>query len=151
VPRVSPPPKVIEPKPLPLPIQMPPVPPALPPVLPGLTALEFVCPGQPGVLLALDADGRANALIIDAGPQTSDQRVQACVYKLVCVGAWLRANAALLGAITRGRMNEELTPRLHLITDRPSSVRGLIDSDLRLHACGQASAAVDGLVLMPVN
>jgi hypothetical protein len=135
------------------------------PVLAGLTPLGVVCPGHPGVLLASDHEGRAHAVALatshvplaaDKDPRHvaragDDQRVQACVYRLVSVGAWLRANAPLLGAISRGHLREELAPVLHIVTDRPGAVRGLIDSDVRVHACGLASTAVDGLVLTAVN
>ena len=114
----------------------------------GLTRLDTRCPHAPGVELACDAQGRIH-LVCDDAP--------GAVGRIESARAWVRDHLdLLLRAEALVRIPDpsdrgELTTA-HVLAHEPRSMRGLIDSDIRLYAlarvemCGRTA-----MVATPIN
>lgn len=105
----------------------------------GLRPLKAKCPYARSIELAVDA---ANALHVISS-DGSEQGVQ----ELAAASAWAQTNAELL-ADAYG-IDASAPIARHVLTRKPGSMRGLIDSDLKLHALAKADA--DGWACVPLN
>ncbi|TVQ61373.1 MAG: hypothetical protein EA378_09165 [Phycisphaerales bacterium] len=119
------------------------------PAVAGLRLLELACPVAPGVHLAGDARGSLHLIAIeragdaDTSPEASSSvpgvdRGTAAQH-LAAAEAWARTNAALLRAAAQVDASQ---PTMHLLTDEPKRVRGLLDSPIRVHLA--VEVAVEG-------
>lgn len=118
----------------------------------GLGPIEARCPSAPGVELACDGRGGLHALVTD------DRGAGDAVAALLTASAWARANLALLiraeagVAIPSSDPRETDGARLHLLARRPSAVRAVLDTEVRVYAL--ASVVIDGeeiMVATPLN
>lgn len=109
----------------PRPPSPPPPPPA--PLPSGITPLPIRCPFDRDPILAIDGDGVPQVATAAASGHSSE-----AAQRLLAVGAWLWTNRELL-ALVCPTLRVDVRPVLHLITDHPTDVNRLIDSDLRLH------------------
>jgi hypothetical protein len=105
----------------------------------GLSPLKARCPYAKGVELAIDAARTLHVISSDG----SEQGVQ----ELASAAAWAQTNAELLADAYGVDATAPITR--HVLTRRPGTMRGLIDSDLRLHALARADA--DGWACVPLN
>ncbi|MDX2018301.1 MAG: hypothetical protein SFY95_11780 [Planctomycetota bacterium] len=105
----------------------------------GLRPVKAKCPYARSIELAVDA---ANALHVISS-DGSEQGVQ----ELAAASAWAQTNAELL-ADAYG-IDASAPIARHVLTRKPGSMRGLIDSDLKLHALAKADA--DGWACVPLN
>lgn len=94
---------------------------------PGLTPLPIRCPFDRDPVLAIDQAGIPQ-VIATAAAGESAQATQ----RLLSVGAWLWTSRELLSMVCP-TLRTDAQPILHLVTDRPTDVKRLLDSDLRLH------------------
>lgn len=113
------------------------------PAVAGLRLLELSCPAAPGVHLAGDAGGALHLIAIERGEDVAHgvagvARGTAAQH-LAAAEAWARTNAALLQAAARV---DATSPTMHLLTDEPKRVRGLLDSAIRVHLA--VEVAVEG-------
>ncbi|MBX3357195.1 MAG: hypothetical protein KF745_02085 [Phycisphaeraceae bacterium] len=113
--------------------------------IPGLTPLPIRCPGAPSIDFAVGESGSLHALghrTAGAGDVTGS---------LLSASAWATANASLIAMAVKGVTAESGVVQ-HLLTDEPRDVRGLLESDVRVHVL--ASVEVDGKtgwVCRPLN
>lgn len=114
----------------------------------GLTRLDTRCPHAPGVEIACDPSGRIHLVCDDAA---------GAVGRLESARAWVRDHLDLLlraetlvripDAMDRG----ELTTA-HVLAHEPRSMRGLIDSDIRLYALARVEIGDRiAMVATPIN
>lgn len=122
--------------------------------IPGLVQLPHRCPYAPDVELAVDAE-RSLHLLHRAGPSAAPVIVQ-----LLTARAWAVMHAQMLRAACPELCVETPTrsgpvasdpcrdaPTMHAFTDHPKDVRGLLDTDVRLHLLARASSPdADGRV-----
>lgn len=114
--------------------------------LPGLIQLPHRCPYAPEVELAVDAEGCLH-LLHRAGPTAAPVIVQ-----LLTARAWAVMHAEMLRAacpslhvgttsgFALGSAAATVdSPVMHAFTDHPKDVRGLLDTDVRLHLLARAS------------
>ncbi|HYD01459.1 MAG TPA: hypothetical protein VEB22_09555 [Phycisphaerales bacterium] len=94
---------------------------------PGLTPLSVRCPFDRNPVLAIDAEGVPQIIAAADAGHSAD-----AIQRLLSVAAWVSASRELLGMVCPA-LRTDAQPVLHLITDRPTDVKRLIDSDLRLH------------------
>lgn len=117
-------------------------------LLEGLTKLDTRCPHAPGVELACDAQGRIH-LVCDDAP--------GAVGRIESARAWVRDHLDLLlraePLVTIPGASERLElTTAHVLAREPRSLRGLIDSEIKLYAlarvemCGRAA-----MVATPIN
>lgn len=93
----------------------------------GLTPLPIRCPFDRTPVLAIDGAGVPQVIASgDAG------RSAEAIQQLLSVAAWFWTSRELLGMVCP-MLRTDARPVLHLITDRPTDVKRLIDSELRLH------------------
>jgi len=109
--------------------------------IPGLTALPHRCPYAPEVELAFDQHGGLH-LLRRAGSSAAPVIVQ-----LLTARAWavmhsemLRAACPSLRVGSRSDAASSESPVMHAFTDHPKDVRGLLDTDVRLHLLARASS-----------
>jgi hypothetical protein len=88
----------------------------------GLVGVPAACPYADGVELARDMTGRLH-LLARSGPGS--------VERLLTARRWASAHASLLGA-AHGPL-EAADAALHLVTSDAASVRGLLDTEIRVH------------------
>ena len=106
-------------------------------LLPGLTPIPARCPDAQLVQLALDGRGHLHLLAIaEAGDVSPAEAVE----HLLTAAAWARKHRELL-ALAMPRLTGSEPPQLHLLTDRPKHVRGLLDAEIRLHAITRINVA----------
>jgi hypothetical protein len=104
-------------------------------LLEGLTPIKARCPKAPEVELALDAQGGLHALAVidDAAAQPGTERH--ALVSLTVAAAWAQQHREVL-QLTLGADSPEIAQapaRQHLFTPRPADVRGLLESDVRVH------------------
>ncbi len=99
--------------------------------LPSLTPMAARCPRAASVELAIDADGRLHLLV------RSD--VSDAVSNLLAASAWAIEHRDVL-ALTQPdvEIDVDRSPMLHLFTDAAVTVRGLIDSQIKLHLLAES-------------
>ncbi|HZW07666.1 MAG TPA: hypothetical protein VFF65_11140 [Phycisphaerales bacterium] len=102
-------------------------PPASPSTPAGLTPLPIRCPFDRNPVLAIDGDGVPQVIAAADAGHSAD-----AIQRLLSVAAWLSSSRELLGMVCP-TLRTDAQPVLHLITDRPTDVKRLIDSELRLH------------------
>lgn len=95
----------------------------------GLTPLRAHCPYARSVRLAVDAAGSLH-LIGNAHAGSVD-----AVSELITAAAWAHDHAELLSALSHGLLAREdaVGPTLHVTTQEPRLVRGLLDTAIRVH------------------
>lgn len=105
--------------------------------LPGLTAVAVRCPDATTVQLALDGRGHLHLLALaEAGDVSPAEAVE----HLLTAAAWARKHRDLL-ALALPRLASVDALQMHLLTDRPKHVRGLLDAEIRLHALTRINVA----------
>ncbi|MBX9737862.1 MAG: hypothetical protein K2X32_13145 [Phycisphaerales bacterium] len=109
-------------------------------VIGGLMALRARCPQAPAVELALDAAGGLH--VIAAGDRPG------VVAELATARAWAVTHRAVL-ALTTTRVIASGEPVSHVLSERPSALRHLLDAGLRVHAMVRATRA--GVVAVALN
>lgn len=115
----------------------------------GLTKLETRCPFASDVELCVDAQGSLHIVAGDdhTRPMTRLETVRAWVrdhFPLI-----LRAESALKHPSSNDRSADI---ELHLITDSPQSLRGLIDTEVRIYALAQVTVGNQSVcVATPIN
>jgi hypothetical protein len=114
-----------------------PIRPLLAAQLEGLNPLRARCPFEPLVEFAFDHDGRLHAL---------EHADHATVSSLLTATSWAAQHAELIGQTldAQGRVRPGMAPTMHVFTDRPSAVRRLLDTEVRVHLLN--SVDVDGRV-----
>lgn len=118
---------------------------ALGPVLAGLSALPFHYPGDPELLLAVDAAGVPQVVARAIGTEPRQM-----VYRLVAAAAWMWANRTLLSQVSSG-MRDDTRAQLHLITDDVAAIRALLESEIKVHAAVDVTRARQGVVMVALN
>lgn len=118
---------------------------ALGPVLAGLSALPFHYPGDPELLLAVDAAGVPQVVARAIGTEPRQM-----VYRLVAAAAWMWANRTLLSQVSSG-MRDDTRAQLHLITDDIAAIRALLESEIKVHAAVDVTRARQGVVMVALN
>lgn len=103
----------------------------------SLRAVGLVCPYASEVQFAIGVDGTLHILGHARG---DDEGTPA---RLMAASAWAEAHKGLIDAAL-GLRTTDLKPKLHLFTERPVSVRRLLDTDVRVHVL--APVTVDGKV-----
>ncbi|MFT3685298.1 MAG: hypothetical protein QM783_10295 [Phycisphaerales bacterium] len=93
----------------------------------GMAALPVRCPFDRDPILAIDAAGHPQIIAAASAGESST-----ATQRLLAVGAWFWASRELLSMVCPA-LRTDTKPVLHLVTDRPTDVNRLIDSDLRLH------------------
>ncbi len=109
-------------------------------VIGGLMALRARCPHAPAVELALDAAGGLH--VIAAGDRPG------VVAELATARAWAATHREVL-ALTTTRAIASGEPVSHVLSERPSALRHLLDAGLRVHAMVRATRA--GVVAVALN
>lgn len=114
-------------------------------LIPGLRGLDVRCPSAAGVELAVGPDGGLHLLAEHA--EVVGEPVRS-VESLLAAAAWSRLNAELLRRVFPDLRIGGDAVVLHLLTERPASVRGLYDTSVRVHALvrvgdSSATAAVN--------
>lgn len=109
--------------------------------LPGLTPLSIRCPFDRDPILAIDAAGIPQVITTATAGRSAEAAQQ-----LLSVGAWFWTSRELLGMVCPS-LRTDMQPILHLVTDRPTDVKRLIDSDLRLHVRLPSAATTGTLAL----
>ncbi len=109
-------------------------------VIGGLIALRARCPHAPAVELALDAAGGLH--VIAAGDRPG------VVAELATARAWAVTHREVL-ALTTTRAIASGEPVSHVLSERPSALRHLLDAGLRVHAMVRATRA--GMVAVALN
>jgi hypothetical protein len=127
-------------------------------MFPGLTALSFRCPFEKSAILAIDEAGVLQVMVSHAGgPElgrdaaASKQAVAEATHRLITVGGWLSANGELLNLIAGGKINTAAKPVLHLLTDQPSCVRRLLDTEIRVHLVVDEAKLKQGAMAIALN
>lgn len=112
-----------------------PVRPLLAAQLDGLHPLRARCPYEPLVEFAYDQDGRLHAL---------EHADHATVSSLLTAASWAAQHAELIGMTldAQGRVRTGMAPTMHVFTERPSDVRRLLDTEVRVHLL--SSVEVEG-------
>ncbi len=107
----------------------------------GLRMIAATCPYAPLLRLATDAEGTLH-LIAHVGSDA--------VRDLLTAASWSVEHAALLAAAYTSLDGERLQsgPTLHLLTDDARTVRGLLDTAVRVHLVVTTDG---GAVLKPLN
>ncbi|QOJ00764.1 MAG: hypothetical protein HRU70_09765 [Phycisphaeraceae bacterium] len=117
-------------------------------LLPGMSRLDASCPYAPGVTLAHDGEGGLH-LVASAVEGTPVSRA---VAELVAARAWVKVNPGVVRAALEaaGRTmgsapvrSHDPEPKPHLITDHPRDARGLLDSEVRVHAVAGTGVVID--------
>jgi hypothetical protein len=105
-------------------------------IVPGHSVLPWHCPEAPDVQLAVNEQGAPmlQALACEGVDP------HGAVYRLVVAGAWAWTHRELLADASEGRLSTVARPVLHLVTDQPKAVRGLLHSDIRVHALAPGQA-----------
>lgn len=115
----------------------------------GLTKLETRCPFAIDVELCVDPDGHLHLVAADdhSRPMTRLETVRAWVrdhFPLI-----LRAESTLKHPCANDRSADI---ELHLITDSPQSLRGLIDTEVRIYALAEVTVSNQTVhIATPIN
>lgn len=98
----------------------------------GLTPINLTCPDATGIDFFTDDAGALHIAAI-ADMTRAFQSPAEAIEHLLAAKAWATKNSDLLArAVPSLRTAAE--PEVHLITDQPKQVRGLLDTAIRLHA-----------------
>ena len=111
-------------------------------ILPGLVPMGIRCPYQPGVELAIDAEGGLHLVAMlperhgPAGPATE------AVATLLAASAWASDHAELLCMARRELHASRIKagPELHLMTEDPRWARHVLSTGIRVHLLAVANA-----------
>lgn len=121
----------------------PATPTSLSPLITGLSRIDLVCPYAPAIELALDAAGALH-LVSSADTFATLHRA----------AAWARAHEPLLrAALPTFRAAPACTPpTCHVISEDPTLLRPLIESDVRVHLLVKATIGTQAIALArPLN
>ncbi len=116
---------------------------SLSPFISGLSRIDLVCPYAPAIELALDATGALH-LVSSADAFTTLHRA----------AAWARAHEPLLRAAlpTFRSIPASTSPTCHVISEDPSLLRPLIESDVRVHLLVKLAVGTQDIAIArPLN
>ncbi len=109
----------------------------------GLSRLPIRWPDDERVEFARDAHGTVHVLALDDDGHGFE--------KAAAAAAWAARHRALIAQASGGHdFSEERRPIAHLLTDKPKSVRHLLDAEIRVHFFTRADAA-DGWICAELN